>query len=131
MLVERPLSVIQVVGNVAVGGAEHHVLDLVDDLRSLGAGVRVVCPRPGPLSASLIRRGAAVAFIEMVRPLPGDDYALDFDVVEHLASSFRQWRPDVVHSHLYPAHLHASLAAMRAGVPAIVQTAHTLIIRPF
>jgi glycosyltransferase involved in cell wall biosynthesis len=35
-----------------------------------------------------------------------------------------------VHSHLYPAHLHASLAAAIAGVPAILQTAHTLVVRP-
>jgi glycosyltransferase involved in cell wall biosynthesis len=35
-----------------------------------------------------------------------------------------------VHSHLYPAHLHATIAAARARVPAIIQTAHTLVVRP-
>src|SRR5437588_826812 len=46
------------------------------------------------------------------------------------ATRLREKRPNVVHSHLYPAHLHASLAAQEAGVPAIVHTAHTIIVRP-
>ncbi len=39
----------QIVGNVAVGGAERHVLDLARGLRARGAEVELICPRPGPL----------------------------------------------------------------------------------
>jgi glycosyltransferase involved in cell wall biosynthesis len=78
----------------------------------------------------LIALGLPVQFLEMVQPLPQDEYALDRSVVDELRALFGQWEPDLVHSHLYPAHLHASLAADLAGVPAVVQTAHTLVVRP-
>jgi glycosyltransferase involved in cell wall biosynthesis len=126
----EPSSIVHVIGNVAVGGAEHHLVDLVQGLAGFGARVNVVCPRRGPLSERLIALGVPVQFLEMVQPLPGDEYALDRSVVDELRAWFGQWKPDVVHSHLYPAHLHASPAADLAGVPAIVQTAHTLAVRP-
>jgi glycosyltransferase involved in cell wall biosynthesis len=66
----------------------------------------------------------------MVRPVANDEYALDSAAVHRLVGWFTQWKPRVVHSHLYPAHLHATIAAARAEVPAIVQTAHTLVVRP-
>ncbi|MDQ6670272.1 MAG: glycosyltransferase, partial [Chloroflexota bacterium] len=109
------LSVVQVIGNVAVGGAERHVLDLVDGLRQRSVSMRVICPRPGPLVESLTQRGVAVHYLEMVRSRPGDEYGLDRGAVEQLIAWFREWRPDVVHSHLYPAHLHASLASVQVG----------------
>src|SRR5919201_1620424 len=86
----RPLSVVQVVGNSVIGGAERHVRDLVRSLCDGGVSVEVVCPRPGPLTTALV---------------------------------------DVVHAHLYPAHLHAARAARDAGIPAILNTAHTLVVR--
>lgn len=124
------LSVVQVIGNVAVGGAERHLLDLVHGLRQRQTSIRVICPRPGPLVEALAEQGVPIQYLEMVRPRPGDEYGLDQAAVEQLVAWFREWQPDVVHSHLYPAHLHASLAAVQAGVSAIVHTAHTLIMRP-
>ncbi len=124
------LSVVQVIGNVAIGGAERHLLDLVQGLAALGIHVEVICPRQGPLTQQLARRGFDAHCIEMVRPWPGDEYALDQRAVQKLVSLLRKKRPDVVHSHLYPAHLHASFAAEEVGIPGIVYTAHTIIVRP-
>ncbi len=124
------LSVVQVIGNVAVGGAERHLLDLVLGLGERAVRAQVVCPRPGPLSQVLLQRGVPVRYLEMVLPRPGDEYGLRGAAVEQLARWLQAWQPDVVHSHLYPAHLHASLAAVEVGVPAIVHTAHTLVARP-
>ena len=125
-----PLSVIQVIGNSVIGGAERHLLDLVQGLVRSGAEVEVICPRPGPLTQHLTKLGVPVQCIEMVYPWPGDEYVLDSKAVQALAVVFGEKRPDVVHSHLYPAHLHASLAAQEVGIPAIVHTAHTIIVRP-
>jgi glycosyltransferase involved in cell wall biosynthesis len=121
--------VAQVVGNVAIGGAEQHLLDLTSGLVQRGINVATVCPRPGPLSEALVTRGVAVSYIEMVYPRPGDEYAVDPSAVHALTGWLRRRQPDVVHSHLYPAHLHATLAARDAGVATVVQTAHTLIVR--
>ncbi|MBV9359184.1 MAG: glycosyltransferase [Chloroflexi bacterium] len=113
-----------------MGGAERHVLDLAYGLRARGAEVHVTCPRPGPLVERLRAHGFDAQCLEMVFPRPGDEYGLDVGVVRRLAQRFQERAPDVVHSHLYPAHLHASLAAVEAGVPAVVHTAHTLVVRP-
>jgi glycosyltransferase involved in cell wall biosynthesis len=123
------LSIVQVIGNVAVGGAERHLLDLVDGLGTYGDRVQAICPRRGPLSDALTERGVRVDFVEMALPRANDDYALSSAVVDHLTQCFRVWQPDVVHSHLYPAHLHASIAAVQAGVPVVVHTAHSLVVR--
>ena len=117
------------IGNSAVGGAEHHLLDLSVGLRELGARIEVIVPRAGPLSERLQKAGFAWRCIEMVRPVGNDDYAIDPAALRAFEAYFCQRRPDVVHSHLYPAHLHASLAARRAGVPLIVRTVHTLVVR--
>jgi glycosyltransferase involved in cell wall biosynthesis len=124
------LSVVQVIGNSAIGGAERHLFDLVRGLASLGVDVSVICPRPGPLTEQLAECGIPVHGIEMVRPWPNDEYLLDQHALLDLVVVLREKRPDVVHSHLYPAHLHASQAAQEVGIPAIVQTAHTIIERP-
>ena len=71
------MFVAQVVGNVAIGGAEQHLLDLTSGLVQRGINVAAVCPRPGPLSEALVTRGVAVSYIEMVYPRPGDEYAVD------------------------------------------------------
>src|SRR5437868_2955108 len=124
------LSVVQVIGNSVIGGAESHLLDLVQELGKLDVDVEVICPRPGPLTQQLAVYGVPVQCIEMVRPWPHDEYVLDRKAVEELVTVLGKKLPDVVHSHLYPAHLHASLAAEEVGIPAIVHTAHTIIVRP-
>ena len=66
----------------------------------------------------------------MVQPAAGDEYELRLPAMWELFALLRRWRPHVVHSHLYPAHLHGALAAELAEVPAVVTTAHTLVTRP-
>lgn len=123
-------TVVQVVGNSVVGGAERQVLDLAVGLRARGHHVSVVCPRPGPLTGALAARGLPVTCLEFVHPLPGDEYAFDPAAARELAALLGGTGAEVVHSHLYPAHLHASTAASLAGVRAVVTTAHTLVVRP-
>lgn len=123
-------SIVQVVGNSVVGGAERHVLDLVTGLRRLGHRVTVVCPRAGPLTDAFAEADVPVDLVEFVGPRPHDDYAFLPEACDRLERLFRCVRPDVVHSHLYPAHLHATTAAVRAGIPAVLTTAHTLVVRP-
>src|SRR5919197_3046473 len=117
------LSVLQVVGNSATGGAEHHVRQLVHGLLERGVRVEVICPRPGPLVDELARDGVRVDCREFVVPRANDDYDLDGDAFAWFTRQIAERRPDVVHTHLYPAHLHATLAGDAVGVPAIVHTA--------
>jgi glycosyltransferase involved in cell wall biosynthesis len=124
------LTVLQIVGNTAMGGAERHVLDLSLGLRARGVAVRVIVPGPGPLVQTCREADLPTTQVPFVRPLAGDEYALDPAALYGLARVMADVRPDVVHSHLHPAHLHGSPAAAGRGVPAIVHTAHTLVTRP-
>jgi glycosyltransferase involved in cell wall biosynthesis len=123
------LRVMYVVGNSVIGGAENHVITLVAALRKLEFPVAVVCPRPGPLVDALKALGVRAHLIDMVRPAPDDEYEVSLPAMGELAALMRRWRPDVVHSHLYPAFVHGSLAGQLSSVPALVTTAHTLIVR--
>jgi glycosyltransferase involved in cell wall biosynthesis len=124
------LSVIQVVGNSEIGGTASHVLDLVQGLGKSGVHVEVICPRPGPLTEKLAGLDVQVHCIEMSHPWPNDEYLLDQNALASLDALIKRKRPDIVHTHLYPAYLHASLAARETSVRAIVHTAHDAIIRP-
>jgi glycosyltransferase involved in cell wall biosynthesis len=124
------LSVMQVIGNSAIGGTESHMLDLVQGLGKLGVHVEVICSRPGPLTEQLARLDVRVQCVEMIHPWPNDEYLLNQDALLNLGALIKRKRPDIVHSHLYPAYLHASLAAKEVGARAIVNTAHNVIIRP-
>jgi glycosyltransferase involved in cell wall biosynthesis len=123
------VSALHVVGNSAIGGAERHVLDLVTGLRASGYAVAVVCPRPGPLPDELAAARVPVQLIEFVHPRAGDEYVFDPHAALHLERLIRELRPAIVHSHLHPAHLHATVAGAQAGVPALLTTAHTLVVR--
>jgi glycosyltransferase involved in cell wall biosynthesis len=124
------VRILHVIGNTATGGAERHLLDLVGGQVRRGSEVHVIAPGPAPLVAELEARGVTVSCIDLVRPLPNDSYGLLPLALEALATRLRSEPPDVVHSHLHPAHLHATLAAAQAQVPVIVHTAHTMVSRP-
>ena len=104
----RPRRVLQVVGNAVIGGAENHVLTLARTLDRDRYRVAVVCPRPGPLVDALREQRIPVHLIDMVRPAADDEYEPLLPALWALYALMRRWRPDVVHSHLYPAHLHAT-----------------------
>jgi glycosyltransferase involved in cell wall biosynthesis len=124
------LSVMQIVGNSVIGGTESHLLDLVQGLGKSGVHVEVICPRPGPLTEQLSSLDVRVQCVEMVHPWPNGEYLLDQEAILNLSALIKRKRPDIIHSHLYPAYLHASLAAKETSVRAIVNTAHNGIIRP-
>ena len=124
------LSVMQIIGNSVIGGTESHLLDLVQGLGKLGVNVEVICSRPGPLTEQLSRLDVQIQCVEMVHPWPNGEYLLDQGALLNLGALIKRKRPDIIHSHLYPAYLHASLAAKDVGVRAIVNTAHNGIIRP-
>jgi sugar transferase (PEP-CTERM/EpsH1 system associated) len=70
----------------------------------------------GPPEAQIRETGAAVHVLGEPRGKR--------DEVRRLVRLLRALRPDVVHTHNLHAHFYGSLAARRAGVPAVVHTRH-------
>ncbi|MCA9728564.1 MAG: glycosyltransferase, partial [Candidatus Eisenbacteria bacterium] len=115
----RILHVIKIGG---LAGAEKHVLELVDALRTQGLDARI-CVLADPavpiddVYEEIRRRG-----------IPFETFParkrLNWAVRRHLIDEFRRVRPDIVHTHLIHADFYAVPAARRAEVPAVVSTRH-------
>jgi glycosyltransferase involved in cell wall biosynthesis len=125
-----PLSIVHVIGSSIIGGAECHLVDLVEGMRDNGIANVVICPRPGPLVHMLNCRGIRVEQIEMWRQDPDGTFAPDNEAISKISMILKMVRPDIVHSHLYPATLLACLASHEAQISHTVCTIPSLDIGP-
>jgi len=114
-----PLSIVHVLGSLHVGGGERIALLLGQRQVSEGHRVAVVSleqPPGGGLFVEFTRAGIAV---HTVPKGPGFDATL----YPRLYQTFRQLRPDVVHTHNPPPQIYAIAPAKAAGAR-VVHTKH-------
>jgi glycosyltransferase involved in cell wall biosynthesis len=109
-------------GKGGIAGAERHLLDLLPGLRAAGLDVAlVVLEETGASGKTLVSavrdRGIAVERLTL-------DGAASARAFFRLVRLFRRERPDLVHTHLPHADIHAIPAARAAGVRTIVSTQH-------
>jgi len=112
------LRVLHVVLSLDVGGLERNVVNQVREGQLLGQDVSVVClERPGVLASQVEALAGRLLCLE--KP-PG----IQLSMVRRTRETFRQLRPDVVHTHQIATLFYAGLAAK--GVPGlhIVHTEH-------
>ena len=104
-----------VVADLGTYGAERLVAVLLERLRDpeLELSVMTVAPR---------RAGAAPAHVEQFSANRHGRYDLGF--LGRMAGVMRAWRPEIVHTHTHAGKYWGRLAAVLAGVPAIVHTEH-------
>ncbi len=129
---ERPLHVLEVVGNGIVGGMERCVERLVAGLgrgghadgvdraeRSERSGAfrfTVLCPSEGAFADRVRAAGAQVGVVAMPEDPP-------WTSIQMVASLIAAEGVDLVHAHLPNAHLLAGIAARLVGVP-VMTTIH-------
>lgn len=102
-----------VIEALTVGGAEHMVVDLANELAGRGDIVHVVClTQLGELSATLIPS----VTLHVLNKRPGVDYALP----RRIRTLVREHAIQVVNSHLWTANLWTRLALAGSGVPVVV-----------
>ncbi len=111
------MRILLVTTGLALGGAERQVVDLADRLAGRGHDVAIAY-LVGDVE---VRPAAAVALFPLgfTKSLPG--------LVRgclHLGRVIRQWRPDVVHSHMVHANLLTRLVRMISPMRRLVCTAH-------
>jgi glycosyltransferase involved in cell wall biosynthesis len=109
--------VLHIITGLASGGAERQLASL---LKHLPESCDVVClTNPGKVADRIRADGFPVRDLAM----PSNK---DVRAVLELTGLIREGRYDLVHTHLYRAHLYGRLAARLAGVKAIVATEHSL-----
>jgi glycosyltransferase involved in cell wall biosynthesis len=121
------MRVAHVITRLIVGGAQENTIATVLGLRRRGGWeVDLISgPSRGPEGSleSVLGGdvGALTLLPELVRPVhPWKDWL----AWRRLTKLFRDWRPDIVHTHSGKAGVLGRLAAARASVPVIVHTIH-------
>lgn len=114
----RPLRILQVIPSMGVGGAEVFVARLAAAHQAAGHDVHLLHFRDGPM----IERLDPLLRARLHHLPKGARY--DLRLLPRIARLLRHLRPDVVHTHLFPALAWAGAAARLTRVPAWVHTHH-------
>ena len=112
------VRVMHVVQTLVAGGAETMIRTLCPGLAAAGIDVGIVSVYPSGLDAAA-RAQLGVPVVDL-----GRRGRADLRYFAPLVRALRRQRPDVVHAHLHTGQYAGRAAALLAGVPAIVLTAH-------
>jgi glycosyltransferase involved in cell wall biosynthesis len=117
------MRVLHVVQTLKGGGAESLVCDLLPRLRLRGIDAGVIAVYSADLTSA--ERQALDCDIVEIHKKRG----LDLQAPYRLWRAIRQWRPDIVHTHVVTGKYWGRACAALAGVPTIVHTEHSPLPR--
>jgi len=116
---KRPGRIVILITTLTFGGAETQVVRLVTELKMRGWSVCVVCMvKPTAYMSQLEAQHIPFHSLDMKRGVP------DVRAVFRLASLIRDFRPDIVHCHMFHANLLGRVTRLFCRIPALVCTAH-------
>lgn len=119
---QRPLRVLEIIGNAVIGGMETYVQRLLCGLPPSQFAVTCVCPYESLYTGQLRDLGYDV-FITPVRDDPL------WQSIQFTTQLIRSRGIDVVHAHLPNAHVLAGLCGRLAQIPALA-TVHGMFVPP-
>jgi glycosyltransferase involved in cell wall biosynthesis len=106
---------------MGMGGADQQLLTVAEGLRARGHEVMIVSLTPlGPMGLEARQVGIATESLEMRRGVP------DPRGLVRLARLVRDWKPDVLHTHMVHANLMGRVLRLIVPVPALVSTIHSI-----
>ena len=107
--------------SMGMGGADQQLLSAAQQLQLQGYAVQVVSLTPlGPMGIQARSLGIPVESLEMRRGVPDPRGLL------RLIRLVRQWKPDVLHSHMIHANLMARVLRLFFRIPVLVSTIHNI-----
>jgi glycosyltransferase involved in cell wall biosynthesis len=116
---KRPGRIVILITTLTFGGAETQVVRLATELKMRGWKVCVVCMvKPTAYTSQLEEQQIPVHSLDMKRGIA------DVRAIFRLASLIREFRPDIVHCHMYHANLLGRVTRLFCRMPALVCTAH-------
>ncbi len=130
--IHHPLRIAIVIARLNVGGPATHVIELAAGLPRDRFAVRLIAGREGRGEAGMQylaeEKGIRPEAVPELSPHLGP---ADFLAFLRLLRIFRDWKPDVVHTHTAKAGAVGRAAARCAGVPVIVHTFHGHVLRGY
>ena len=116
---KRPGRIVILITTLTFGGAETQVVRLATELKMRGWKVRVVCMvKPTAYASQLEAQHIPVHSLDMKRGVA------DVRAISRLACLIRDFRPDIVHCHMFHANLLGRVTRLFCRIPALVCTAH-------
>ena len=107
--------------SMGLGGADKQILIAAQEMKAQGHELIIVSLTTlGPMGLEARRLGIRTESLEMPRSVA------DPRGLVRLVRLVRQWKPDVVHSHMVHANLMARALRLFAPVPALVSTIHNI-----
>nr|WP_277347838.1 glycosyltransferase [Salipiger mangrovisoli] len=101
-----------------IGGAEMLLLGLLDAVQARGGEAHVAYFTPGPLQARVAERGVGMTRLSAKG-------LRDPGALSRCLKLIREFRPDILHSHLIKSDLVGQLAARLSGVPRLITLHNT------
>jgi len=114
------IKVLHVIGGGEIGGAEKHILHLLENMDHKRFEVRLCCLFPRPFAQMAEEAGIPVDVINMKNKF-------NFLAVARMVRIIRRHEIDIVHTHGVRANLVGRLGARLAGVKHIVTTVHSVL----
>jgi glycosyltransferase involved in cell wall biosynthesis len=107
--------------SMGMGGADKQLLTAAQEMRARGYQVLIVSLTPlGPMGLEARSLGIPTESLEMRRGVA------DPRGLVRLVRRVRQWKPDVLHSHMVHANLMARALRLFVRVPVLVSTIHSI-----
>jgi glycosyltransferase involved in cell wall biosynthesis len=107
--------------SMGMGGADQQILILARAMRARGHDVRIVALTPlGPMGLEAQREGIPTQSLELRRNIG------DLPRLARLVRMIREWRPDILHTHMVHANLLGRAVRPLARVGALVSTIHSI-----
>lgn len=112
------MKILMIITGLGMGGAEHQVCNLADNLTSRGHSVKIayllnpVVVKPKSEKVDLIWLGGNKSLISI------------FSAFIHLVKLIKKEKPDVIHSHMFHANMLSRLARIFSFTSRLVNTAH-------
>jgi len=124
-MAEVPIKVLQLLVRLPVGGAERMVAAIATSLDPATFQVQVATiGPPGPMAEDLAREGRPVISLGLdIKRTPA------WRIIQAVRGLLREYRPDILHTHLYHPNLYGRLASLGLGLKGVVATVHNLYKR--
>ncbi|HBI02822.1 MAG TPA: polysaccharide pyruvyl transferase CsaB [Paenibacillaceae bacterium] len=115
----KKMKVIHVIGGGEFGGAEQHILELLDIIKTKSTEPKVICFYQEAFAQELKKREIPVFVVDRFGKA-------DIRTIKQLRTIFKQEHPAIIHTHGVRANFLGRLAAHNLGIP-IITTIHSVL----
>jgi glycosyltransferase involved in cell wall biosynthesis len=120
-MLDRKRRIVFLITSLDYGGAQTEIVHLAIGLKNLGWNVRLISMlRVEAFTEKLDRANIPVISLGMSKGIP------DPKAIGKLANLLRQWKADILHSHLFHANILSRITRIIVPIPIVISTAHNI-----